>query len=268
MNDTELFDLINRVNVLCRDDGSRFLPGESPKVGVIKELLKDTGYQLTEGDLFLLYHKNRLEDLDDNAILISSHIDTQKHITKCFTAYTKSGKKLKGTFDNSITNAAVISLMVEGRLPDNVIIAFTGDEERESRGAEEVVKTLTDAGVGFRCIVLDVTHEGWKDKADFTIENNFWSHETGKKVIEAVSKFDMKWKFVPSYLDHIPDYVPEENLIHDEAACDESWRYDEVGIECFSLCIPVKGKMHSDEGVKVRWKGFLRYVECINNLIV
>lgn len=44
---------------------------------------------------------------------------------------------------------------------------------------------------------------------------------------------------------------------------DESWEYDGLGVRCFSLCIPVKGEMHSDEGVLARISGLKKYIEIL-----
>ena len=44
---------------------------------------------------------------------------------------------------------------------------------------------------------------------------------------------------------------------------DETWEYDEMGVPCFSLCVPVKGDMHSGEGVLMRKESFGRYVEAL-----
>ncbi|MFQ9022476.1 MAG: hypothetical protein ACLR6J_16980 [Parabacteroides merdae] len=48
----------------------------------------------------------------------------------------------KGTFDNSATNAAVIDLMLRGELDESVLVAFTGDEEKDSAGAIEIMQML------------------------------------------------------------------------------------------------------------------------------
>lgn len=77
----------------------------------------------------------------------------------------------KGTFDNSATNAAVIDLMLRGELDESVLVAFTGDEEKDSAGAIEIMQMLgrMECLVG-KALVLDVTNEGWEDEAAFSIE--------------------------------------------------------------------------------------------------
>ena len=70
---------------------------------------------------------------------MSSHVDCEAGITECFSREEKDDI-LKGTYDNSITNTAILALMMEGYLPEQVIIAFTGDEEKESKGAVEITR--------------------------------------------------------------------------------------------------------------------------------
>ena len=45
---------------------------------------------------------------------------------------------MQGTFDNSLTNAMTVSLMLEDALAMNVAVVFTGDEEEDSNGAADV----------------------------------------------------------------------------------------------------------------------------------
>lgn len=66
-----------------------------------------------------------------------------------------------GTFDNSITNASIVYLMLSRALPRNVIVAFTGDEEETSRGALDVSRFIEDHNLDvLNIFVLDVTEEG------------------------------------------------------------------------------------------------------------
>lgn len=268
-----VMNLLEQVNVLCRDNGKKFLKEQSPRIEIIKEKLATTSYECTEGDLYLLYHKKPLAEYGADAILISSHIDcVEDDMTQCFSKV-KSKNKLLGTYDNSITNTAVMQLMLEDSLPDNVMVAFTGAEERDSLGATQVTKLLHNNGVKFKGMILDVTYEGWKDKADFTIENNFWDAALGRKVIAAVDKKSSTWLFVSSDPYNVPVYVPEERVAKGrksgrvkEALPDESWQYDEQHIKCFSLCLPVHGEMHSNDGVKARISSLFEYIETLKLL--
>jgi hypothetical protein len=169
-----------------------------------------------------------------------------------------------GTFDNSITNAVVTHLMLKEQLYDNVIIAFTGDEERDCIGASQVAKYLSMNNVKpALTIVLDVTSEGWETNSDFTIENNFFNDELGKKVISLSKSISQNFKFVPSDPDDIPHYVDKDHLIPREAWADESWEYDEFNLQCFSFCIPTKGNMHSNNGIYARKKSVEKFEKAL-----
>ena len=78
---------------------------------------------------------------------------------------------MKGTFDNSSTNAMAVSLMLEDALAMNVSVVFTGDEEEDSNGAADVAAFFRKLHKKIKVIVLDATDMGWG--CAFTIENNF-----------------------------------------------------------------------------------------------
>lgn len=262
----QLIALLKEMNVLCRDDGKQFDKNESQRVEVIKEKLKNSKYNITIGEIFLLYHKKDLAEYKDDVVLVSTHIDCKKPsgdegITICFSKLI-SDNLLLGTYDNSITNTAILYLMMNDKLPENVIVAFTGDEEEDSNGA------IKDNNINFKCIVLDVTDAGWDEQVDFTIENNFWGDEMGKRVINTVKKEKIfsNWVFVPEELNNVPDYVENEFVYHTKSEQDESWDYDEKKVKCFSLCIPVYGEMHSDDGVFARVENFEKYTEVLQSL--
>ena len=261
-----LIGLLKEMNVLCRDNGRTFT--DTRRLDVIEEKLRETGYICEKGNLFRLYSKKPVREIDGRLLLVSSHADCEKKISKCFSER-ETPKKLRGTYDNSITNTAILSLMIEGSLPEQVVVAFTGDEEISSRGAAEVTNYLKGISRQFRAVILDVTNCGWKEKADFTIENDFWEDGMGKAVCTAAVRSGYPWLFVPEKpSDPLPEYIPEELKYPEEAEEDESWEYDEHKIECFSLCLPVKGKMHSDKGTLVREASFSHYVEMLQNLCI
>lgn len=144
----------------------------------IEEAVRSAGnYQVTRKQCCVLFSKIPLGELGGSGhiILVSSHADFVPDITKPFCAFYPDGGLLKGTFDNSITNAAVINLMQEGSLPDNVVFALTGDEETgRCYGAEEAVRTLEASGIRKQDIypvALDVTFEGFNSPVSFSVEN-------------------------------------------------------------------------------------------------
>lgn len=78
-------------------------------------------------------------------------------------------------------------------------------------------------------------------------------------VVSSASKVSDRWHFVPSDVGNIPDYISDKNCIYIEAQADESWEYDEWNLECFSLCLPVSGDMHSNKGVWVLCENYENY---------
>ena len=240
----------DRTEFVCRD-----------RLDAIANALEGTNWKkVNEKGLFDLYAQNGI--LPRRAVVISTHADCVEEITRCFAQ--KQGEDCwLGTFDNLITNAMAVLLMQAGRLHKNVIVAFTGDEERGSNGAAEVVEYLSAKGCEITAIVLDVTGMGWDERAYFSVENNFWDDTFGKTVISGAERVGGTWSFVPSDVNAIPAYVPEEAVIHYDAQPDESWRYNELGIQCFSLCIPTQGDMHNNEGVLIREGAVERYMDAL-----
>ncbi|MBQ1184734.1 MAG: hypothetical protein IIX55_03400, partial [Muribaculaceae bacterium] len=51
-----------------------------------------------------------------------------------------------------------------------------------------------------------------------------------------------------------------------EALPDESWIYDEYKLPCLTLCHPVGGDMHSDEGALARLSAFPVYCDALADL--
>ncbi len=263
MNQKDLFSLLQKVNVLNYDQGSFFT--KSDRLEAIAKILQNTNYRLCNTDgLFRLYAQKPINELPKSLLVVSSHIDCEKHITRCSTQELDE-HTLKGTFDNSITNASVLSLMVDGGLPENIVFAFTGDEEILSRGATGVQNYLRLHDKTFFVIVTDVTDMGWNEQCDFTVENNFFG-EWEKSVTDAIGKIEGNWMFVPEDPDSIPKGIPLDRVIPEEAEADESWTYDETDTPCFSFCIPVLGEMHGNEGVLVRKKSFFVYTEQLGKL--
>ncbi len=260
-----LSEALMKLSVLNRDNGRKFT--DTSRLDAISESLRTTKYsRINPGGLFHLYSQKKANEINRPVVIISSHADCERNITKCFAEFLPEGL-MRGTFDNAVTNASLLYLMLEGKLPDNVLAAFTGDEERNSHGAEQVVRFAEYSGLEVECvIVLDVTDMGWHEEADFTVENNFWDDSIGVKVITCAENSGFNWRFVPEDPDDIPGYIDIKRVIPVEAEADESWEYDENDIRCFSFCIPVLGEMHSNEGVYARYESFERYTKMISEI--
>ncbi len=263
----ELLEILSKTAVLNKDNGKHF--ETSDRLDNISSLVWESKYRRINPDgLFQLYSKKPVEELrDQEVIVISSHVDCEAGITQCYSEIDENDK-LHGVYDNAITNAAILSLMLSDDLPDDVLVAFTGDEEAGQKGAKHLVRYLKKKGITIRELyVLDVTYMGWNENYDFTIENDFWRDESGRKVVKRASETGYRWGFVPGDPGRIPSFVPRENVIRVEAMEDESWYYDEKGVNCCSICLPVKGKMHSDEGVWARERSFRAYTDALRRIL-
>jgi hypothetical protein len=259
---TDVFDILGLIMRLNRDNGHRFT--RTDRLDEIQRILLNSPYRrVNQYGLFHLYAKHPIDQLAGPVVLVSSHVDCEKGISRCFWEETEDGL-LRGTFDNAATNAAVLSLMMDEVLPDHVLVSFTGDEEEDSHGIIETVKFLRSRNVEIRfAVVLDVTDMGWKERADFTVENNFWDDALGSRIIERIGKVPMEWRFVPEDPDDIPDYIPPARVVAHEAEADETWDLDELDVPCFSLCLPVNGDMHGDCGVLARKDSLVCYCNAL-----
>ena len=161
----DFFDILQTVTIDCKDNGERFTVTD--RVAVIERMLTGSCYRIVAREpLALLYAKRELCE-GDRVLLISSHIDCLYGACFC----NDEGDCLRGTFDNSFSNAALLWNMLNDRLPDNVVVAFTGNEESDSRGAVQTVVALGRLGCEVpTALVLDVTNEGWESGALFTLE--------------------------------------------------------------------------------------------------
>lgn len=125
----QFLQILKKVTVNSRDDGEKFT--DATRLLAIENMLKGSEYELLyKGNLTMLYSKRPPTD-GERVVLVSTHIDTV--YSQCFCQ--EKDNSLYGTFDNSYTNAATIWNMLNGKFADNVIIAFTGDEEKDSQGA-------------------------------------------------------------------------------------------------------------------------------------
>ena len=237
----DFFDILQTVTVDCKDNGECFTVTD--RVAVIEHLLEKSAYRLiARQPLALLYAKRQPRE-GDRVLLISSHIDCLHR--RCFC--NDVGDALRGTFDNSFTNAALLWNMLHDRLPDNVVVAFTGNEESDSQGAVQTVVALGQMGCEVAtALVLDVTNEGWERGALFTLENDFGIDIlTGYNIISSLEQYGGRFAFKHNALP------------------DESWDYADYGIPSLSLCVPVGGELHGDAGVLLRKESALEYCKVL-----
>lgn len=242
-------DLLRQIQLPCYDNGTRFT--ETAKLDRISEILSGNPYSAIriQGDLFHLYSQRPLESLDPlSVVVLSTHADFVKDIKDPFVCEKQNGVLL-GTFDNSATNAAALSLMLAEVLPHNVLVAFTGNEEYGMRGARGLDKYLVSV---FGChpfyFSLDVTNIGYGEK-QFSIENTFsLPAEALDKIIKLAKETGLSGYLYP------------------EALADESDEYNRCGAFGCSLCVPTKGPMHSDKGCKMERSAYLGYIQVVGNI--
>lgn len=226
----DLYNILQTVTVDCKDNQQYFTITD--RIDAIAQLLDRSAYSIChKGDLCRIYAKKPVDGKP--IILISSHTDC---VYKKLFCIQKDNGLLHGTFDNSLTNACVISAMLEDKLAANVVIAFTGDEEKDSNGAKEVAGWLAEHNATpVLALVLDVSNEGWNEGCVFTIENDLGIDMiTAHKIIQTLDNWGVPYGF-----------------IH-QAEPDESWDYIDLGIPSMTLCIPIEGDMHSDKGCLAR----------------
>jgi hypothetical protein len=257
---------LNQVNVPSADDGFRFT--DFTRINEIKSILANSQYQLRYDGYVSLIYQHRNFDPKKDSVLISSHIDSL-HPTHFIESL--DDNTWAGSFDNSATNAAVLTLMTSELLSPQVMIAFTGDEENTSHGVHDVVAFFEknpDAGVLDAVICLDVSNFGYQNHA-FTIENWFeseegrYSHLNNKKIKK------MLRNIFPNALMKDAEDEDEDH----QAWPDESWAYDELDVFCFSICLPVGPHpkyvgdqdyfMESDLGMLLKKSSPVGYLEAI-----
>lgn len=240
----DFFSLLKAVTVDCKDNGKEFLVTD--RITAIERLLKETPYNLIASEPLALLFARRMPQEGEKVLLISSHIDCVYNCCFC----SESGEFFHGTFDNSFGNAAVLWCMINGMLPDNAVVAFTGDEEKDSSGAVQALLALGRMGCTISSVIVqDVTNEGWESDALFTIEN-----DSGFDILQA-------YNIVSSLEPYSGKFAFRHN-----AEPDESWDYAEYGIPCLTLCVPVKGDLHRNEGVLLRKESALEYCKVLQSM--
>lgn len=234
-------ELVEQLTLASSDDGKVFT--DTTRLEAIAAKLKKSSYQLWQsGNLYRIY-AHKAFDMTRPAVLISTHADAvhQRHFVRHFT------ELLLGTFDNAVTNAVITMLMTQSGFDPQVLIAFTGDEERNSKGAAEIAGCLRQSNIAVPVIVVaDVTHSGWCEAYDYTLENIFPEDHTQKDFAQ----------FLCGLLE---DSVVSRPLVVWEAVPDEAWLYRDLNFRCFSLCLPTDGDMHGPHGILLRKNSLLQY---------
>lgn len=274
MNEKRLKEILKAMQVQCRSDATTGRFYETSRLTAINELVNTSKngnhYRLMfDGLSCKIYAKDGYINSFEPVILISSHVDTVP--TKLFAIEDEEQRLLKGTFDNTITNAACVYAMTEMDLPDNVVFAFTADEETGyCRGAKAAVNYLIKQGVtkeNIHAISLDVTYEGYKD-CDFTIENAKNCAAT-MDFMDCINGLNKPYRYVKSLMEEKPQNVDAKYLSKDSAWFDEGAAYNRyMQVHGVSFCMPVAGcggtnDMHSNNGVFAKTDAFVGYTQAL-----
>lgn len=261
--------LANLISMQKPCSTSRTIPGRKSgwtKTDKIVEAVRSAGdYQVMRMRCCVLFSKVPFGELFNSGhiILVSSHADFVPSITKPFCYVSQGGRMLKGTFDNSITNAAVINMMQEGSLPDNVVFALTGDEETGGcYGAKEAVGVLETLGIEKQHIyplALDVTFEGYRQPVSFSVENVTKKDSAAILAAEALAGTGQLYVCSHALWENFPANTPPERRGRNYSMYDEGAAYQKLTGHGFSFCIPCRGNMHSNAGVFVKTSVYIAY---------
>lgn len=264
--ETRHLDILSKVSVLCRSNRNGFV--DETRLQEIDELLQDSPYnECYHGSLCRMYSKKPLSEIGDNVILVSSHVDTVYAITECSSKLDPGTGWLRGTYDNQSTNAAAVIAMKEMEMPDNVVFAFTGEEETGAmRGAHEAAEMLHGLNKKIFAIALDVTPDGFDENVLNTIENCVVGGEKALNNVAQAAVYlepedNQAFLFVKADSNNIPTEMDKKYLSRTTGMCDEAYGYRSQKIPTLSFCLPCgDGYMHSNRGVAIKAPVFEGYV--------
>lgn len=231
--------ILKQINLVCKDDGLKFI--EFQKMNAIIRLLND--YKVNLNNLFAEFFVN-----EKAAIILSSHIDSV--YSKTFTFVRNN--IIYGTLDNSISNAAIIYLMVnKPELFSNVKVVFTGNEENGFGGAKAYSSYINKNDI---VITADVT---FNERPIVKIEN------PSRSLDMKMQKF-LKNKYDREIIDYDTNYSSDETEIYSIFTCNT-----------LSLSIPINpiqanddNWMHSEFGQWVDKKIINQYLKFLEELIL
>lgn len=259
--------IIEDMTAMCRSNKKEFIVDS--RIKVIRDYLKNTSYKeyYSQDAPVSLWSKAKIEDLPRDIVLISSHADIVNNISACNSKLTEEGF-YKGTYDNIITNAAALILMLEADLPENIVFAFTGDEETgRCNGAKEAASYLYRNKKKPICIALDVTFEGFDENDLCSIENasapKHIEQEFLNNLVDNFSKAEgeeQTFHFVKLGESHVPSKIEKKYMAKSSGMYDEGMCYKEEGYSALSFCIPCDGSMHSEAGVYIKQPVFEGYL--------
>lgn len=227
----EFEPLLRALTVPNYDDGKAWT--RTDRLQAIHSQLAPTDYApLHQGPLAWIYARR---GFDPRApfMLLSTHVDSIYGEHFLADAPWAPEEDELGTFDNSITNAVSVELMRRGALPPQTLVAFTGDEERTSGGAFEVMRVLGRRRMRPRLdllLVLDITGEA-PGPHPCTLENVFVRR----------TRPDPRLHYFRSrraLAERLRGLLGFEAATIFDAAGDEAWDYHDYDLNCLTFCFP------------------------------
>lgn len=268
----EHISVLERLAKKCYSSNKHGFTEKEKLVAISNELI-DTDYVRISKDHFLMFYKPSLKELDRDSeiILITSHADNVKEITKPFSELSEDNQYLKGTYDNLGTNAASTILMKEGNMPDNVIFVFTANEESgKCTGLKIALESLKLSGfTNIKGISLDVTYEGYDEGMLCSLENMSGPMvERGFNTLLQIEPEDTQtFSVTPMDKKNVPEKMTKDYSSGSTGMFDEGFIFAKKDIPGISLCLPTDGEMHGNHGLTTRQPQFEGYILSLESLI-
>lgn len=263
--------IMEKLAVPCRSDKFGFIQEKTQRIDAIRQELVGGKYKEILLPCAQLWREDYEAPID---VIISAHVDTVKEITKCSSSLSEKGY-YKGTYDNQGTASALLVAMLEGKLPKNVLVAFTGEEETgRCVGAKQALEFAKAHKQNPVCIALDVTYEGYDEGSLFSIENLTSGHkkDEDQEFLDEIGEIGLSleneteeptFRFVRLHKSAIPSNLPKDYQSKDSGWFDEAQSYGKQGAKALSLCLPFSGNMHGNSGGKVREPVFEGFINAI-----
>lgn len=256
-------DILNTIKYPARSNKEGFY--ETKKLDVIEAYVeKIPNYSLLHKGKNSYIFGKKTPGKDDDVILVSSHSDIVKQITQVSSEHDADNHFFKGTYDNLGTNAALIYLMITNNLPENIVFAFTADEETgRCNGAAEAIDVINNwtGKDPHLCVALDVTDEGFNNKI-LSLEGLTLDDDQYKKVRDAfmLTEGEKESFHVIKAAKNDACPFPKSYIGGDCTMYDESIFYRHAKQHAISVCLPGDGVMHGNSGFYVKESTFVGYM--------
>lgn len=163
-----LVELVENLTLPSQDDGREFVRRD--RIIGISRSPEDTHYAHFGNAALALIWRHRDLRTGEPLVLPSAYVDSVYRSYSCMVGK----REVRGTLDNTTTNAVALHQMLAGSRDPQVIVALTGDEEEDCQGADASLSCCSGLGEGpalpEMVITLDLTEER-SGLSRFTAEN-------------------------------------------------------------------------------------------------